>query len=343
MLFPSCPTDAWLDDVRVSDWTRYHLLPTFALDWAEKYRHHSTSADHPALAGAELDMDAIVLSFKDEIEEIEDGFAARVGILKTNAILKADADKRKAQGLDGEEEEESMFPIGAIWGNSDAEAPAEALGANVILEKGKQQILEALASASSVVVPSPSIASTASGVVESASSVLADASEAVFGAATTSAGNVVNQATASVASALSDASEAVLGAATTSAGNVVSQATASASSLLSSASEAVLGAATTSAGNPLIPSPIASAASYAVEAKDAVSSNCVTYASSASSVLEDASSSIHSATRVVVKAAGGSPTPETVGEYVEDVKDRVSEVAAKATDAVRQAVGREEL
>lgn len=68
----------------------------------------------------------------------------RIGIIKNNAVIKAEADARALSGEEEEEEEESLFSMGSIWGDVvDSGA--------MILEKGKDQVLEALASAEPVV------------------------------------------------------------------------------------------------------------------------------------------------------------------------------------------------
>lgn len=65
--------------------------------------------------------------------------------------------------------------------------------------------------------------------------------------------------------------------------------------------------------------------------------------SQGSSLLASLSSEYHTATRSVVKAAGGTAAPEGLGEKVEDVLRKVGEVEQDLEGRVRRAVGREEL
>ncbi|KAL7409409.1 hypothetical protein BDY24DRAFT_219945 [Mrakia frigida] len=271
---------AWLDDVTVADWTRYHKLPQMALEWQDIYRQHAVSDSHPLLSTPETDMEKLVKEFKEEVEELEDGFAARIGITKNNAILKADAEERKARGLsEDDEDEEPLFSIGGIWG--DAGDASE-----IILEKGKLQVLDALSSASFVVASSSS-SSAVEPTPSSNGGFVEVASEAIFGAATTLAGNddshIFDQAT-QTASSLSSSFEA----ATTSAGNIVDQATETVSSLLSEASEAF---ETFAAHHPVVGS--------VVDGYEAVQE-----------VRSEISEGVHEATRAVLEElAGGEATP----------------------------------
>jgi len=65
--------------------------------------------------------------------------------------------------------------------------------------------------------------------------------------------------------------------------------------------------------------------------------------SSGSSLLASLSSQYHTATRSIVKQAGGTAAPEGLGERVEDIIRKVGEVEGDLENVVRKAVGREEL
>jgi hypothetical protein len=65
--------------------------------------------------------------------------------------------------------------------------------------------------------------------------------------------------------------------------------------------------------------------------------------SQGSSLLASLSSEYHTATRSIVKQAGGTAAPEGLGERVEDIMRRVGEVEGDLENVVRKAVGREEL
>jgi hypothetical protein len=62
-----------------------------------------------------------------------------------------------------------------------------------------------------------------------------------------------------------------------------------------------------------------------------------------SSLLASLSSEYHTATRSIAKQAGGTATPEGLGEKVEDLLRKVGEVEGDFEERLRRAVGRDEL
>jgi tetrahydromethanopterin S-methyltransferase subunit G len=64
---------------------------------------------------------------------------------------------------------------------------------------------------------------------------------------------------------------------------------------------------------------------------------------SGSDILDSLSSEMHTATRSLAKAAGGTAAPEGVAERVEDIWRRVEEMEGKVEEGVKKALGRDEL
>ncbi|CDR88778.1 uncharacterized protein SPSC_05610 [Sporisorium scitamineum] len=198
-------------------------------------------------------------------------------------------------------------------------------------------------SAASVASSSASVAAGNAGeAVESASSAASVASRSAYSAVSnaskaaqssassisSAASSAASVASRSASSALSDASRAAQSGAPSAssvASSVSSVAFRSASSALSDASKAA--------------QPVASSASSAASVASAsVASATQSGASSAASVVSSAageslasgSSVVSKASRSVASAVGASPTPETVEDYLEDAKEAVRSVAAKA-------------
>lgn len=89
-------------------------------------------------------------SFQEGVQEIQGGFSARIGILKTNAMVKADAAERKAKGLPEEDEAaDPVFSALPIWDIISGAGE----GAQGIIGKGKEQVMEALSRASEAALP----------------------------------------------------------------------------------------------------------------------------------------------------------------------------------------------
>ncbi|CED84704.1 hypothetical protein [Phaffia rhodozyma] len=145
---------AWLEDVTRHDWTRYHNLTRTAELWNELFVQHATQdGTHPLLSSSNSSMASVVQTFRESLEDVQGGFSARVGIIKTNAMLRADAAERKAKGLT--EADEPTFSGLPIWdiisgGGEAIGGAAEAVASSGIIGKSKEQIVEALRAAGSV-------------------------------------------------------------------------------------------------------------------------------------------------------------------------------------------------
>jgi hypothetical protein len=100
------------------------------------------------------------------------------------------------------------------------------------------------------------------------------------------------------------------------------------------------------------PTPLASSASaylaYLASSGSSLGSDAIESGSSilsalqsnAASIAGDASASVHSATRQVYKAVGATPSPETPGEYMDDVKKRMESARRDAESLVRKHASR---
>jgi len=113
----------------------------------------------------------------------------------------------------------------------------------------------------------------------------------------------------------------------------ISNAAASQAASLSAQIASLLGPAPT-------PGPVAEYFAYLKSAGNAYGDDA---SSRGSSLLASLSNQYHTATRSIVKQAGGTAAPEGLGERVEDIIRKVGEVEGDLENVVRKAVGREEL
>ncbi|TKY88849.1 hypothetical protein EX895_002090 [Sporisorium graminicola] len=214
----------------------------------------------------------------------------------------------------------SASSLASVASSSAAEAVRTgASSASSAASVASRSASSAISDASKAAKPSvSSISSAASSVASaasrSASSALSDASKAAqsgASSASSAASSVSSVASRSGSSAFSEASKAAQSVAAT-ASSAAQSGASSASSLASRASRSVA-----SAVSSVSPSSLASSAASAASSAAAES------LSSGSSVLSKAS-------RSVASAVGASPTPETLEDYLEDAKEAVKSVAAKA-------------
>nr|XP_031863847.1 uncharacterized protein CI109_000490 [Kwoniella shandongensis]KAA5530919.1 hypothetical protein CI109_000490 [Kwoniella shandongensis] len=183
--------------------------------------------------------------------------------------------------------------------------------------------------------PSPE---TPNEYLESIANVVAGGAASVYGVV----GDNVHDATRSVKSAAGvtpspesplEYAESVYGAATSSVSSAAAVVTDQAALLATQIQEAL--------GFVSAPTPLASSASSYISALASQGSSAGSEAlASGSSILaslqSEASVSIHSATRAASRAAGATPTPETPGEYVDDLKERVLGARKVAESLVRK-------
>ncbi|KAK8854512.1 hypothetical protein IAR55_003251 [Kwoniella newhampshirensis] len=186
--------------------------------------------------------------------------------------------------------------------------------------------------------PSPE---TPNEYLESIANVVAGGAASVYGVV----GDNVHDATRSVKSAVGvtpspesplEYAESVYGAATSSVSSAAAVVTNQAALLATQLQEAL--------GFVSAPTPLASSASRYISALASQGSSAGSEAlASGSSILaslqSEASISIHSATRAASRAAGATPTPETPGEYVDDLKDRVLGAKKVAESLVKKHAG----
>lgn len=294
------------------------LLVAAAADWHDRFAEQtSPETSNAELTAPATDVDGLLEAFREELDQIQEGFAAKIGIAKTNAMLKLDREKRKAQGLPEEDAESPLVSIQPIWNAIGGGAAAAAAGAGVI-GKGKDQIIDALAQASAAAVGTAEASETETETgflaqaTEQAAALVEAASEAVLGVTTVTKTGFVEQATHAVEVAYDE---------------VAAQAASlsdEASSLLHSATRA----AAVAVGARLTPETPA----------EHVESLLTAVSDSAASLVEAASEGLHEATRAASRAVGATPTPETVGETlalaVEDVKSFAEEGAERVQEAL---------
>lgn len=259
-------------------------------------------------------MDGLVDLVRLELEEIQDGFSAKVGILKTNAMLKIDKEERKAQGLPEEDPHAPMVSIQPIW-DAIGGGAAAAVGAGII-GKGRDQVLDALSQAGEVVTGFVEEEPTETGYLAQASSsavALVDAASEILIATTTTTSTVfVDQVTQVVES-------------------VYEQASSEAVSLGEDASS-LLHSATRSAASAIGITPSPDSPSEYLESFLAAISEPV------ESVVEAASETLHEATRAASRAVGATPTPESTSETVEQVVEDVKSLAVEGFERVQGAL-----
>lgn len=280
-----------------------------AADWHDIFAEHAVTEKSSAdLASSSTDVDALLEAFREELDQVQDGFGARIGILKTNAMLKLDREDRKARGLPEEDADAPMVSIQPIW---DAIGGGAAVGAGVI-GKGKEQVIDALS----------------------------QASEAALGAASTTDLGIVAQVTSQAAAFVEAATEAVIS--TTTETGFVEQAThaveaafeevTSEAAALAEDASSILHSATRAAASAVGVTPSPESPAEHVESLFAAISE------GASSVVEVAAESLHEATRAASRAVGATPTPETVAETLEQVVEDVKSLAEEGYENVQEAL-----
>jgi len=114
---------AWLDDVCVKDWTRYHDLVRTAKRWGDIYRSVFNST-HP-----ELSSNQVVFALENvqaTLRDIGDGFDHVLGNLERKAeqIFKGDSNTEDVPGLG----EEGVVTRGEQAAPKDEEVPILGLG-----------------------------------------------------------------------------------------------------------------------------------------------------------------------------------------------------------------------
>lgn len=222
---------------------------------------------------------------------------------------------------------------------------------------------------------SSSAASLASAASASASSVASDASALLHDATRTvvkAVGGTPSPETPgehveSIVKVVTDSAAEVFGAATTNAGNAYTAVSSNAEGVYSAVSHNAqdAGRAIASQANELgvqiqlalglasAPTPLASSASAylaSITAGAGLPDLLASGSSLLSALQSDLGQSVHQATRAASRAVGAKPTPESAGEYVEDVKEKIKDAASvvveefeEVTERVKRAVGRDEL
>ncbi|ORY32135.1 hypothetical protein BCR39DRAFT_587128 [Naematelia encephala] len=230
----------------------------------------------------------------------------------------------------------------ASYAAADVSASASSVASAVsqAFHDATRSALLAVGATPSPETPGEYAVSLASEASASASSLASAAAEAVH-QATRSAGRAVGATPSpetpgehlySVVDAASSGASSVYDAAASVAAQAGGQA-----ALLATSIQSALG---------LVPSPTpiaSSASSYLVSLAAAGTDAGADLLSAGSSLLAslqaEASTTLHSATRAAGKAVGATPSPETPGEYLEDLQERLNEAREKAEELVKRYAG----
>ncbi|CAE6473451.1 unnamed protein product [Rhizoctonia solani] len=357
---------AWLDDVTVQDWSRYHALIDTSDAFAKELQSlvdntHPQSEPNPLETGLE--------ELQERLNGIVDDFQSKLKLAHHNGLHSFGSVNPDIPESSGS----SLFPG----------AQAHADGAS-ILERGKEEVEAAIKLAenkagsaaenvqaifsdasSSVHQATRSVIKAAGGTPtpetpkEYAESIVAQVSSTVVAAATGVSSIVDDAAAAASASGASVAAAAssAYNDALRSASSAFDEATRSASSAYNEATRTVIKAAggTPSPTNVYETAEIlaAGAQAYYTDAASQISkaaaSNLPSYddlksraqallggepapsgyeklLDDALSVVDDLQSRAHQATRAASRAVGATPTPESAGEYLESVAAKASSV-----------------
>lgn len=299
-------TMAWVDDISPKDWTKFNTLQHSIDGWKDKYMglHNGTIRDK-GLSEPSANIEKNLADLYTEIDDVVEGFRARVGILKRSAMDRVDAREvlaAESSSATASKSASSAAPSVSIL--PIAERAAQAVGAAGIIGKGKQQIEDALKQAGQAVT------GTASSVSASASDRISILPIAERAAEAAGAAGIIGKGKQQVEDALHQASQAVVGTPSSSASGVRS----AASDLISSASS-VVHEATRS---------VVSAAGYTP---------------SPEGVSEHAASIYNAASASIASVASAIPGTESAEAYLESIAAQVQVGAAAAYAQAQQAVG----
>jgi len=324
---------AWLDDVTVADWSRYHALVDTADAYGKELQalvdgNHPRSAPNPleeGLGGLQSMLNHIVDEFQSNLKIRHDNGLRSFGIV--NPETPTEAEKEPSFSIlpvAAAREDPSMLQRGkeeveAAIKRAEAEMGSAAENVQAIFEDGFKQAGNAAHQATRTAIKAAGGTPTPETYQETAEYIAAKASEA---AADASAAARARYDDAS--QAVHDATRSVVRAA----GYTPEPETPKehAESIIAEASSTIASVAT--------------AASSVLE--DTASSAASVYSgasASAASVYSDAAASAHEATRSLSRAAGYTPTPESPKEHLQSLAAAAAEAAHQASRSMSRAAG----
>lgn len=329
---------ATVDDVNPKDFTKVNQLQLNVDGWKDKYIGlHNGSIKDRQLSDPSVNIDKNIADLFTEMDDMIEGFRARVGILKRTALDRIEA--RSALAAESASSSSSSSATASKSSSTDSgrvsilpiapeNAGAGLGGAGAIIGKGKQQVEDALKQASQAVAGSDRA---------SILPIAPDAAGAGLGA-----GAIIGKGKQQIEDALSQASQAVVGSTPTGTGPI-QQARSIAEDVASSASSVVHDATRS----------VVSAAGYTPSPEGVQAHAESIYhdaADQAQSVVAAVSSGVDQATRSVASAVGASQPANGAGEYLESIAQGVQQGAAsvyaqagsnvhEATRSVISAVG----
>ncbi|KAG9123335.1 hypothetical protein FRC07_015075 [Ceratobasidium sp. 392] len=344
---------AWLDDVTVADWSRYHALVDSAEAYGKELQDlvdgtHPNSEPNPLEKGLE--------ELQDLLNSIIDDFQSKHKIQHDNGI-------RSFGSINPDTEADAKqspfsFPPGAAAredatflqrGKEEVEAAikqAEAeLGSveetvQAIFEDGVKQAGEAAHQATRSIIKAAGGTPSPEGFQETAEYVAAKASEtaAAYASGASAAAKAqyedINERYERAASRASQAAHDATRSAIRAAGYTPEPETPQehAESIVAQASSTI--SSVVAAASSVADDTASSASSLYSEAAASVSSAYSEATSAAASAYSDAAASGHQATRSLSRAAGYTPTPETPGEHIEYVSAVVGEQVENIASAM---------
>lgn len=363
---------ATVDDVNPKDFTKVNQLQLNVDSWKDKYMGlHNGSIKDRQLSDPSVSIDKNIADLFTEMDDMIEGFRARVGILKRTALDRIEA--RSALAAESASSSSSSSSATASKSSSTDSGRVSILpiapenagaglgGAGAIIGKGKQQVEDALKQASQAVAGSDR------------ASILPIVSDAA-GAGAGGVGGVIGKGKQQIEDALSQASQAVAGSGRASilpiapdaagaglgAGAIIGKGKEQIEDALSQASQAVAGSTPTGTGpiqqaRSVAENVVSSASSVVHDATRSVASavgasqpsnGAAEYLESiaqgvqqgAASVYAQAGSGIHEATRSVISAVGATPSPEGLAEHAKSLVEAASSSAASIGSVASQAV-----
>ncbi|KAJ1017747.1 hypothetical protein NDA16_005066 [Ustilago loliicola] len=285
----------------------------------------------------------------ETFEDYVDAFTAGVEAAVDTAVAQAGSVSASASSLASKASRSVASAVGASPTPETVEDYTEVVKDNVDAAAGKVggMAQAAASSASSLASVASKSASGAAGAgassVSSAASVVyaSAGSAAQSGASSASSlGSVVYASANSAAKSGASSASSAASAASKSIGSAAAPGASSASSLASAASRSAASAVGASPSPETFADRVEDLQNQASGAASVIyasasslasvgSKSAVSVAGTPASVASSASSVVSKASRSVASAVGASPTPETVGDYVEDAKDAAQSIASK--------------
>ncbi|KZP01898.1 hypothetical protein CALVIDRAFT_552168 [Calocera viscosa TUFC12733] len=298
---------AWLEDVTAQDWKRYHALVDDANQYSKSYRDLLYLAEDSPLYKALADLTG-------HIQDVLLGFEARLALIRPSASAPVsgadDNDPLVSPDIAEEKPQAPMFLPGAM---------AQQAGSEAYLQRSKEEVEHALRQAQ-----------------EAAGDIL-DEAQGTWHSATRAASKALG------ATPTPETVEEYYDFAKAQAGEQVQAAYEHASGAIHDATRSVIKAV---GGTPVPESLHEHAENIVANAQDAYDSASSAVESAYGAATSNVRENIHQATRAAVRAAGGSPTPETAEEAYEfaivqaqAAYDAVGDAVHDATRTIIKAAG----